>query len=164
MKKSNSTMAQQIAQAASAFEERRTGHAPKSVTVVLSDTTLVITLHGALSPAEKALAKSPEGAAQLQDFHRQLFANSADSLRQEIKRITGVEVREALAEVETATGTVVQVFTTGTVVEVFLLASSVPSETWSGSGLDGHVRLVDGKPGIRASEASTFYAEQPERR
>ena len=54
---------------------RRTGHVPKSVTVVLSESTLVITLHGALSPAEKALAKSPAGAAQVQEFHRQLFAN-----------------------------------------------------------------------------------------
>jgi hypothetical protein len=59
MNQSISTMAQQIAQAASAFEERVTGHAPKSVTVVLCDNTLVITLHGALSPAEKALAQSP---------------------------------------------------------------------------------------------------------
>ena len=74
MDKPNSTMAQQIAQAASAFEQRRTGHVPKSVTVVLSEDTLVITLHGALSPAEKALAKSPAGAAQVQEFHRQLFA------------------------------------------------------------------------------------------
>ena len=94
-------MAQQIAQAAIAFEQRRTGHVPKSVTVVLSEDTLVITLHEALSPAEKALAQSPAGAAQVQEFHRQLFANSCDSLRQEIKRITGVEVREATAEVET---------------------------------------------------------------
>ena len=101
MNKSKSTMAQQIAQAAIAFEQRRTGHVPKSVTVVLSEDTLVITLHEALSPAEKALAKSPAGAAQVQEFHRQLFANSSDSLRQEIKRITGMEVREATAEVET---------------------------------------------------------------
>src|SRR5919199_6324839 len=107
MNKSQSTMAQQIAQVAIAFEQRRTGnHAPKSVTVVLSEGTLVITLHEALSPAERALAKSPAGAAQVQEFHRQLFANSSDSLRQEIRRITGVEVREATTEVETATGTV----------------------------------------------------------
>src|SRR5204863_1778392 len=99
---------------------------PRSVTVVLSGDTLVITLHGALTPAEKALARSPAGAAQVQEFHRQLFHNSSDTLRQEIKRITGVEVREATAEVETATGTVVQVFTSGTVVQVFLLAHSVP--------------------------------------
>jgi hypothetical protein len=69
----------------------------------------------------------------MQEFHRQLFANSSDSLRQEIKRITGMEVREATAEIEPASGAVVQAFTTGTVVQVFLLAGSTPTETWSGS-------------------------------
>jgi uncharacterized protein YbcI len=126
-------MARQIAQVASVFEQQRTGITPESVTVVLSDTTLVITLHGALSEAEKALANSPEGAAQVQDFHRQLFANASESLRQEIKRITGVEVREATAEVEPATGTVVGVFTSGTTVQVYQLAHSVPTDTWNGS-------------------------------
>jgi len=68
MNNPKSTLAQQIAQAAIAFEQRRTGnHVPKSVTVVLSEGTLVVTLHEA-------------------------------SLRQEIKRITGMEVREATAE------------------------------------------------------------------
>ena len=132
MDKPNSTMSRQIAQAASVFEQQRTGHVPKSVTAVLSDTTLVITLHGALSPAEKALAKSPAGAAQVQEFHRQLFANASQSLRQEIKRITGVEVREAAAEVEPTTGAVAEVFTTGTVVQVFLLAHSLPANAWNG--------------------------------
>lgn len=138
MKPTDSTMAEQIAQAAVAFEKERTGQAPKSVTVVLSENTLVITLHGALSPAEQALAKSPEGAAQVQEFHRQLFVNASDSLRQEIKRITGVEVREATAEIEPGTGTVVGVFTTGTTVQVYLLAQNVPSETWSGNGRGDH--------------------------
>jgi uncharacterized protein YbcI len=137
MDKLNSTMAQRIAQAASTFEQRRTGHAPKWVTVVLTDHTLVITLHEALSVAEKALAESPSGAARLQEFHRQLFNNSGGLLREEIKRITGVDVREAAAEVEPATGTVVQAFTTGTVVQVYSLAGSVPEETWSGSARDG---------------------------
>jgi uncharacterized protein YbcI len=134
MNKSKSTMARQIAQAAIAFEQRRTGnHVPKSVTVVLSEGTLVITLHEALSPAERVLSRSPAGAAQVQEFHRQLFANSADSLRQDIKRITGMEVREATAEIEPATGAVVQAFTTGTLVQVFQLAGSAPTEAWSGS-------------------------------
>ena len=136
MNKSKETMAQQIAQAAIAFEQRRTGnHGPKSVTVVLSEGTLVITLHDALSPAEQALAKNPAGAAQVQELHRQLFASSSESLRQEIKRITGVEVRESTAEVEPNTGTVLQVFTTGTMVQVFSLAQSIPAETWSGNSL-----------------------------
>jgi uncharacterized protein YbcI len=128
-----STMAREIAHAASVFETQRTGITPKSVTVVLSDTTLVITLHGALSEAEKTLAMSPEGAAQVQDFHRQLFSNASESLRQEIKRITGVDVREATAEVEPITGTVVGVFTTGTTIQVYLLAEGVPADSWSGS-------------------------------
>ena len=128
------TMAQQIAEAATEFEQLRTGHRPKSVTVVLSEETLVVTLHGALSPAEKALAQTPDGAVQLQEFHRQLFHDSADPLRREIKRITGVDVREATAEVETKTGTVVHVFTTGTMVQVFLLAHGIPADTWSGNG------------------------------
>lgn len=133
MDSSTSTMAQQIAQAAMVFEHERTGIKPKSVSVVLSDTTLVITLHGALSEAEKAMATSPEGAAQVQDFHRKLFANASESLRQEIKRITGVDVREATAEVEPTTGTVVGVFTSGTTVQVFLLADNVSADQWQGS-------------------------------
>ena len=127
-------MAERIAQAAIAFEQRRTGnHVPKSVTVVLSEGTLVITLHDALSPAERALSASAAGAAQVQQFHRQLFASSSDSLREEIKRITGMDVREATAEIEPASGAVVQAFTTGTVVQVFLLAGSAPTEAWTGN-------------------------------
>ena len=129
---SSSTMEQQIAQAASAFEQQRTGHTPKSVNVVLNEDMLVIALRGALSPAEKTLAKTSAGIAQLQEFHRQLFANASESLRQEIKRITGVEVREATAEVEPSTGTVVGVFTSGTTVQVYQLAHSVPTDTWNG--------------------------------
>jgi uncharacterized protein YbcI len=137
MLKVDPTMAQQIAQAAMAFQKLRTGHAPESVTVVLSEDTLVVTLHGALSKAEKALAKSPEGAAQVQDFHRQLFSNCSDAMRREIKKITGVEVRESTAEVETATGAVIQAFTTGTMVQVFLLANKVAPGTWTEGAQDG---------------------------
>jgi uncharacterized protein YbcI len=132
MDKNMLTMAQQVAQAASDFEKQRTGHTPKAVTVVLGGDTLVITLHGALTPAEEALARSPEGAAQVQEFHRQLFANSSGLLRREIGRITGVEVREAAAEVETATGTVVHAFTSGTMVQVFQLAQGILADTWNG--------------------------------
>ena len=133
MLQSTETMAQQIAQAATAFQKQRTGHTPKSVSVVLSGDTLVVTLLGALSPAEQAMAQSPEGAAKVQEFHRELFQSASDTLRQEIKRITGVEVQEASAEVEPTTGTVVQVYTTGRMVQVFLLASKVPSSNWTES-------------------------------
>jgi uncharacterized protein YbcI len=134
MKKLDPTMAQQVAEAVGVFQQRRTGHAPKAVTVVLSEDKLVVTLHEALSPAEKALARTPEGAVQVQEFHRQLFNSSADVLRQEIKRITGVAVGEAAAEIETTTGAIVHAFTTGTMVQVFQFATSIPLAIWNGSG------------------------------
>lgn len=136
---STASMAERIAHAASEFEREKMGRLPKSVSVVLADGTLVITLHGALSPAERALANSPEGAAQVQELHRRLFDDSCELLRRQIKQITGVDVREATIEVETATGTVIKAFTSGTVVQVFLLANSLPTESWSGSGSDGQV-------------------------
>ena len=146
MKKLDPTMAQQVAQAVSAFQQRRTGYPPKAVTVVLSEDTLVVTLHEALSPAEKALACTPEGAAQVQEFHRQLFKDSADLLRQEIKRITGIAVGEAAAEIETTTGAVVHAFTTGTMVQVFQLAGRISAETWNRSGRDDQSQKTEVLP------------------
>ena len=116
------TVQEQITEAVSAFQKQSTGHSPKAVTVVLSEDTLVITLDEALTPAEMALTKNLKGAAQVQEFHRQLFAASSKVLQQEIQRITGKRVREAIAEVEMATGAMVHAFTTGTVVQVFLLS------------------------------------------
>jgi len=133
MAESNSAMGPQIAQAVLDFEMQRTGHAPQSVNVVLNQETLVVTVHGALSPAEKAVARDPAAAAQMQEFHHQLFVNSCEALRDEIKRITGVPVREARLRVETMTGAVMERFATGTVVQVFLLARSIPAGLWKGS-------------------------------
>jgi uncharacterized protein YbcI len=93
-------VAQQLGQAVRDFEQRRTGRLPKLVTLVLEQNTLVVTLHGALSPAEKALASSPAGATEVQEFHRQLFNNTADELRQEIERIAAVELHEARVELD----------------------------------------------------------------
>jgi uncharacterized protein YbcI len=132
MPENEQTMAQQIAKAANVYQQKRTGHAPRAVTVVLGGDTLVITLHDALTPAEKETAKSPDGAAQVQEFHRQLFASNAKSLREEIQSITGAAVREATAEVEPATGTVIHAFTSGTMVQVFQLSHDIAPASWSG--------------------------------
>jgi uncharacterized protein YbcI len=105
------------------------------VTVVLSEDTLVVTLHSALSPAEQTAAQSPKGATDLQEYHRQLFKNSIDSLRKDITGITGREVREAAAEFDPTTGCVIHAFTTGTMVQVFLLADSESQESCAKDGV-----------------------------
>lgn len=124
------SMAQQIAQTAIAFEEQRLGRKPTSVTVVLGGDTLVITMHGVLSLAEKALAASPAGSARLQEFHQNLFQLASEPLRQEIKRITGLDICEDSINRATAA---VQVFAIGTVVQVFLLAGRLPADSWEGT-------------------------------
>ena len=78
----------------------------------------------------KSSAQNPAGAAQVREFHRQLFADASGPLLQEIKSITGMEVRNTTAEIEPKTGSVVQIFTTNTVAEEFLLASSGSAGTW----------------------------------
>jgi len=127
MNETDSAMAKQIARAAAAFERRTTGRVPGTVTVVLSEDAVIITLRGTFSPAEAEIAKSGKSAAQLRELHRSLFTTACEPLRREIRQITGVEVREATVEVEPSTGTVLQVFS---------LAQPVTPGAWSGSGSD----------------------------
>lgn len=111
----------ELAEIALSMQSERTGHMPKAVTVVASDETVVLTLHEALTPAEKILAKTESGAAKVEQYHRALFAVSCDELRKEIQRLTGRRVREAAVVVEPATGAIVHAFTSGTVVQIFQL-------------------------------------------
>ena len=138
MNETNTSIAQQLALLARRFQEQRTGHAPTAVTVVLGEDTLVFNLHDALTPAEKLLATSPEGAARVQEFHRHLFANSSSEMREEIMRLTGRRVHESAAEIETATGTVVHAFTTGAMVQVFLLDGVAGGEGGLRQSAAGH--------------------------
>ncbi|MFM9962272.1 MAG: Na-translocating system protein MpsC family protein [Planctomycetaceae bacterium] len=112
--------AKQLADLVRQFEKVRTGRMPASVSAELVDVSLVITLHGELSPSEIALAQTPDGAAEVQELHRKLFLTSCGSLLKEIEVITGVAVIEATSEVTTDTGTVVQ---------AYVLASAVPAST-----------------------------------
>ena len=122
MLQSTSNMAEEIAQAAIAFQPQLTGHKPKSVSVAIFGETLVITLRGALSPAEQAMAQRPE-AAKVREFHRRLFLAGSETLRQDIQRLTGLVVLEDAADVFLANGTMVQ---------LFLLSGKVPVESFDG--------------------------------
>ena len=81
----------------------------------------MLTLHEALTPAEKILARAESGAAKGEQYHRALFAVSCDELRKEIQRLTGHKVREAAVVVEPATVATVHALTSGTVVQLFQL-------------------------------------------
>ena len=129
------TVAQEIAQAAITFQRECTGHAPESVTVLLGEETLVVTLHEALSPAEKAMARTPEGAARVHEYHRQLFRTSGAALHAELERIRGVEVEESRVEMKPAASRFDdEVLPAGALVQVFRLSHPVGTLTWSTPG------------------------------
>jgi uncharacterized protein YbcI len=118
------TIGERTARATHAFELRRTKHARKWVAVFMNEETIVIALHGSLTGAEKALAQSAAGAAEVQEFHRQLFADVSALLLRKIKGITGMNVRHTSAEIDSTTGSVVHLFTTDTEGEDFPRAPS----------------------------------------
>jgi uncharacterized protein YbcI len=128
MNTANPTAAQRIAQAMVAFQHEQTGHTSRSVVVVLRDDMMVVTLNAVLSPTELALGQTPEGTDGVQTLDCRPFKTATDSVREVIRRITGVEVQETAAEAEPATGTVVKVFTSGIAVQAFLpAAASTPT-------------------------------------
>jgi uncharacterized protein YbcI len=123
------SVAERVARTASDFQQRQTGSdQPASVTIVATEGTLVVTLHGALPSAETELASTPAGALHITEFYRRLFAHSPDWLREEIERITGMEVRDAVTVVEPLTGAVVHTFTTSKIAHVFQFVGDTPQE------------------------------------
>ena len=122
----DSSTSGEIAAAVVAFQQQTNGHAPQAVSVVLSQDTLLVMLHQALSPVERDLARGPLGGAQVQELHRQLFSTSCHRLQKEIQRITGVEWRAAVAEVEPRTGDMVQAFTRSAGAQAFRGAQGEP--------------------------------------
>jgi uncharacterized protein YbcI len=135
MDHSQGTIGRKIARAARVFEKRRTKHGREWVAIFMNEDTIVIALHSSLTAVEKAVAQSQAGAAQVREFHRQLFGNISATLLRKIKSITGMEVRDTSAEIEPTTGSVVQVFTTDTLGEEFLLT---PERTGRDQGAGAH--------------------------
>jgi uncharacterized protein YbcI len=126
---------QRIARAARVSERRQSMHWRDWVAVFLNEDTIVVALHGFLTDGEKAQLQSLAGAARVREFHQQLFANDSAILFQRIKRLTGMEVRNATVEFELMTGCVVHLITTDMLGEEFLFAIDAPVESrWSGHG------------------------------
>jgi uncharacterized protein YbcI len=126
-KKFDDRVARQVAQATGSFEHLLLGRTPRSVSVVADGGWMVVHLHEAFSPVERRLAADEEGSNRVKEFHRYLFDHSLDSLRSHVRRSTGVELRGAIAHIDTTTGSVLKTFTTNPAVELFLLGQGLPA-------------------------------------
>lgn len=126
-------IAQKIAQIAWNYEFQNRGHVPKSVHVVLSGNTLVVTFHGALTLAELVLVQTRQGAEQIQEFQQSLFAGSAQEMLREMEKATEDFAEGVVTASPFSAGALIKVFETGTIIQVFLLSKNFPTDSWSGS-------------------------------
>lgn len=121
-------LARQVAQATGTFENMLLHRVPRSVSVVASDTWMMVHLHEDFDAVERRLAAEGDGDGRqrVEEFHRFLFENSLPSLRSHVWRATGVMLRGAVAHVDVDNGTVLKTFTTHPSVDLFVLGRGVP--------------------------------------
>lgn len=126
---SSLTITAKVAHTVHDFQRQRTGYTPKSVTVVLSDGMMVITLLEALTPAETILCQTEKGTVRLRDFHAELVRDSLGLLGAEIERISGIPLQEVVVDIDSITGDIIHIYATGTPLQVFKLAGDLSVET-----------------------------------
>ena len=85
---------------------------PAAVEVAQSSEMLAITLHNARALAGQGQFRQSEGTTKRHEVYRTLFTESSDWLRQEVGRITGLQMGAVTVADKAPTGTVV-VLTTG---------------------------------------------------
>jgi len=119
-------LARRVARAAGSFEHRLLGREPASVTIVATAGWMVVQLHEPFSLTERRLAADADGALEVREFHRGLFERSLAGLLHHVRRVTGVELRGALAHVDPLTGSVLKTLTTQPDVHLFLLGRGLP--------------------------------------
>jgi uncharacterized protein YbcI len=137
-------LARQVACAAGAFEHGLLGRAPASVTVVATNSWMVVHVHEPFSAMEQRLvASGEEGASRVRAVQREIFEQTADALLEHVRRCTGVEFRGALAHVDTATRSVTKTLTTSLAVDLFLMGEGLPS---LGVPVNAHLQ-ANGTPG-----------------
>jgi uncharacterized protein YbcI len=119
-------LARTVAHAAGTFENLLVGRSPTSVTVVADGDWMVVTLHESFTAAERRISNDDAGAARVDAFHRYLFEQSLDALATHVRKITGVEIRGAIAHVDRHTGSVLKTFTTHPDVDLMLLGPGLP--------------------------------------
>lgn len=119
-------LARRVAQAIGNFEHALLGRVPRSVTVVAGGTGLVVGLHESFSPLERGLVAAGAGR-RIEDFHRDIFDSSRESLVEHVRGSTGVDLDAGIVHVDAATGSILKTFTTDPAVELFLLGAGLPA-------------------------------------
>jgi uncharacterized protein YbcI len=95
------------------FEQDFMGRGPTDVRAFIVRDLVVIRLKGVLTPAERQLAKTPDGVDMVKRIRQTLIAQGRDRLVKEVSDITGAKVLGIFMDIDAQIGEKVFVFTVG---------------------------------------------------
>ncbi len=93
------------------FEQEFMGRGPSDVKAFIVRDIILVRLKGVLTPAERQLAKSPEGVEMVKRMRQNLIAQGRESLASEVMALTGTNVLGLFTDIDTQIGERVIVLT-----------------------------------------------------
>jgi len=92
------------------FEQDFMGRGPTDVRAFIVRDLVVVRLKGVLTPAERQLAKTPDGVDMVKRVRQTLIAQGRDRLIEQVSDITGAKVRALFMDIDAQIGEKVFVF------------------------------------------------------
>ena len=93
------------------FEQEFMGRGPTDVKAYILRDIVLVRLKGVLTPAERQLAKNPEGIEMVKNMRQNLISQGREKLCSQISEITGTEVIGLFTDIDTQIGERMIVFT-----------------------------------------------------
>ena len=93
------------------FEQEFLGRGPDEVRALVARDLVVVRLKGVLTPAERQLAKTPEGIEMVKRLRQNLIAQGRDKLCEQVGEITGTKILGLFTDIDVQLGERVFVFT-----------------------------------------------------
>lgn len=100
-----------ISEALIKFEKEHMGRGPTEAKTYIMEDVVFVRLKGVLTPAEKQLAKRPEGKVLIKRVRVQLLEDSRSLLKNVIQELTKAKVISMHTDISTRTGERVIIFT-----------------------------------------------------
>ena len=100
----------QISEALIKFEKEHMGRGPTEAKTYIMEDVVFVRLKGVLTPAEKQLAKRPEGKVLIKRVRVQLLEDSRSLLKNVIQELTKAKVISMHTDISTRTGERVIIF------------------------------------------------------
>jgi uncharacterized protein YbcI len=107
-------LAQRIVEIISTFEKRQMSVSPVAVAVTLAPESIVVTLQGITSPAERDYARDREGKRLLDRFYEEVFEVSRPVFETAVADVLGCSIERSKLTVDAESGSAVILISLGT--------------------------------------------------